>query len=145
MSAISITPANVLQSSGARLQTAVTSVTVTAGQAVFYNAALGKWSLGAAGTSGAQAVSGIAIQSAAAGQNLTVALTDPAFALGASVASGSTIWLHTTAGDLTLTQGDLTTGDSVIAVGVAQGTTGGSTNLIFLNPTPAAPATAGVL
>jgi hypothetical protein len=88
MSDLSITAANVVQLSG-NPTTGVAGVAITAGQSVYQNPGSNSYLLAKAnsGTTAAQSATGIALNSAAAGQPVTV-MTSGTYTVGATVTVG---------------------------------------------------------
>lgn len=133
MADISITANNVIPSSGASIGSATAGTAITAGQPIYIDSnSLAQ--LSDANGSGTTQVDGIALQSVGSGQRVQYAKTDPSLNIGATLNSGDRVYLSVNAGKLTATSADVTTGSTVILVGVALGSTGGTTNLINLNP-----------
>lgn len=125
MAAISITAANVLGSANAeRVTQYKAAAAITAGQAVYLNAA-SQWALADSDASLGTAVTdirGIAENSApGAGQPLTVVVSDPNFTLGGTLTNGSTVYLFTTAGALSIADVP-TTGAKPVIFGIANST-----------------------
>ncbi len=128
--AISITAANFVPSANAVYLPGknYAGATLTAGQAVYLDTTVsvtaGQVKLASATGSGlAVNVIGFAANGAAAGQPVKVLIRDPALAIGGAVTAGCIILLHTTAGSITLTAADLTTGGYVCVLGVGISTT----------------------
>jgi hypothetical protein len=97
--------------------------TLTAGQAVYLDTAVAVTTgqvkkASATGSGLATQVIGFAASSASAGQPVKVVIRDPALTLGGTVTAGCIILLHTTAGSVTLTAADITTGGYVAVLGV---------------------------
>lgn len=134
MADLSITAANVLPSSNANLTIAPAGVAITAGQACYIDASGNAQLSDSNGVSPANTITGIALQNVGAGQRVQLAQSDPVFAFGASVASGSRVYLSNTPGGLTITSADLASGSVAIVVGVALGATGGSATTMNLSP-----------
>lgn len=101
----------------------VFGATVAAGQPCYLDAsnliqlADSNASLLAAGCIGLAALGG------SAGQKGHLVLSDPALVLGSTLVIGDTIWTHTTAGAITKTAADNTTGVFTCSLGVASSTT----------------------
>lgn len=66
---------------------------------------------------------GFADRTAAAGQRARLVISDPNLVLGSTLVIGDTIWTHTTAGAITKTAADNTTGVYTCFLGVAKSTT----------------------
>ena len=128
MAALTITPAQVIPSSGAQIRTGTVgaATTITAGQAVYLDSATSTILLADSDASATTAaIVGIALCGASTGQVVRYVTEDPALVLGAgcgttdSMAIGDVIYLFdTTAGGLTKTYADLESGDYVTVVGV---------------------------
>lgn len=128
--AISITAANFLPSSAAVYLPGrnYAGATITAGQAVYLDTTVavsaGQVKLASATGSGlATQVIGLAANGASAGQPIKILIRDPSLTLGGAVTAGCIVILHTTAGAVTLTAGDVTTGGYVAVLGVGISTT----------------------
>lgn len=125
MAAIPITAASVLGSANAkRLSQYKSAAAITAGQYVYLNTS-NAWALvdsdASLGT-GVNDKRGIAENSApAAGQPLTVVVSDPAFTLGGTLTNGLALYAFTTPG--AVSQADIpTTGAKPVLVGIASST-----------------------
>jgi hypothetical protein len=131
MAAISITATSVLPSSAARFESYPAAEAILAGQVVYLTSASPTTAgLADADASGKNLVRGIAVCSApAAGQQVVVCTYDTAFAVGGIVAAGATVWLSATAGGITSTAADNSTGVKTAVIGIGQGS-----NTILLNP-----------
>jgi hypothetical protein len=128
---ISITAANVVPSSKARLSTQTAGATITAGQVVYLDPVSGTVKLSKANVaSPVNSVFGIAATNASANQPVVIITSDPALAIGGTIASGGTVWMSgTNAGGMTSTFADLVTGWTIIVLGVGNGS-----NAINFNP-----------
>ncbi len=128
MAAISITASAVLSSgaaNGAVIKTGVAAagVTITAGQAI-YKLAVGTYGLCDNDVSLlVSTFAGIALSGASPGQIFTFCESDPAFTLGGTTVKGTAICTSPTAGGITLTPGDNTTGSFVTVIGMCLSTT----------------------
>lgn len=124
MAAISITATSVLPGSTASLTTVTIAagVTITQGQAVTKDASGNLILADANGVAPANAFFGIAMSGGSPGQPCVVNTGDPAYTVGGTVAPGP-IYVHTTPGALTLAFADLTSGSTVIVIGMATSTT----------------------
>jgi hypothetical protein len=132
MAAISITAASVLPSSTATIDQGVAGATITQGQALYIDTSdSNKLKLADAnGTAPANTFAGIAVNAASSGQKITYCSKDlGGFTVGGTVAVGDDVWLSGTAGGITKTRADLTTGDTVIHLGVIN-----SSGKLILNP-----------
>jgi hypothetical protein len=129
--AIAITAGNFLPSSSAVYLAGdhYAKTTITAGQAVYYDTSIvtpaaSTPDIGLATASGAgdavKAV-GFAATGGGAGQPIKVLIRDPALALGGTVAAGDVVYLHNTAGSVTSTYADITTGGYVQVFGIGIG------------------------
>lgn len=126
MSDLSITAANVLSGTGAKVTTGTAGATITAGQAVYLDtASTGKWLL--ADSDAASAIArgsarfGIALHGASNGQPLDVQ-TDGDITIGATMVAGTAYFLSDTPGGICPVE-DLETGDYIMLIGVATSTT----------------------
>ena len=122
MAAITITPANLVPSAQAIRFNGVAAETITQGQALY---------LLAAGTYGkcdndlsliAATFVGIAESAGSAGQTISILRSDPALVLGGTLVRGTAVCTSPTAGGLTLTPADNTTGSFVTVIGMATST-----------------------
>jgi hypothetical protein len=130
MADISITAGSVLPSSSASLAEGTAGVTITAGQAVYLDAATGTIKLADNDVSAAVATAlGIAVNGASAGQPVKYATRDPQFTLGGTIASGVAVFLTSVAGGIGLAA-EVGASDYGVFLGVGIGT-----NRINLNPT----------
>ncbi len=125
MSALSVTPANVLASANATKQTGVAGATITAGQALYVDTANGNVMklLDADAVAPANVYAGIALHGSLTGQPITYVLSDPTFTPGATLVSGDTIWTSATAGGITKTAADNSSGVKVTVIGSATSST----------------------
>ena len=122
MADLSITAANVVQSTGARVNNQyVAGETVTAGQVVYLKASDSRWWKaqcdGTAAESGYGVSRGIAMHAASAGQPLAVQESG-AITIGATVTVGLEYYLSATAGGI-CPIADLTTGNYLTIIGYA--------------------------
>lgn len=122
MADLSLTAANVVPGSGARITTGTAGATITAGQVVYLDAADNRFKLADAdsGTAGVRVPFGIAVNGAAAGQPLSVQ-TAGNLALGAVLTAGVAYYLSPTAGGIAPVA-DLLTGDYPTILGIAAST-----------------------
>ncbi len=128
MAAISITAASVIASAAATIRREYSfAATVTAGQLVYLNAS-NQWALvdadGGLGT-GINDTRGIALNGGAINQPATVCTDDPDFTFGGTLTNGLVLYAFTTAGGITLTIADVTTGAYPVVVGIAKSATKG--------------------
>lgn len=125
---ITITPASVVPSNGAEFFDAIAYEAITAGQPVALvpaTSAIASISntptvrLAGAST-GQYMVAGIAANNASPGQPVKIIQSDPALQIATSSppAIGDVLFLGPTAGSLTVTQADITTGMYVVVLGV---------------------------
>lgn len=130
MAAQSVTAANV-KSSGQAGGAQILNVTIAAGVTVTQGETLYKLTDGsntyglcdANGASPAYNGAGIALAAGSPGQIIPMVVSDPAFITGATGAIGNTIWTSGTAGGITITAADNTTGIFVQVIGVYTSTT----------------------
>lgn len=134
MAAISIVAASVLPSSSAIIRRGIAGATITQGQAIYVDSANSyvlKLTTTASALAAGSAGIGIALNAASSGQPVDYVVSDPAFTPGSTQLSGDDVWLFdTTAGALTITKGDLESGDYVTHMGTYI-----STTTMNLNPT----------
>jgi len=123
MAAITITPANLVPSANAIRFNGVAAETITQGQALYQLAA---------GTYGkcdnnltllAATFVGIAESAGSAGQTISILRSDPALVLGGTLITGTAVCTSPTAGGLTITPADNTTGSFVTVIGMATSAT----------------------
>ncbi len=130
MAAISITASAVLASTSMQKGVANAATTITQGQ-VLYTLTNGTVGLADAdGIAPLYTPVGIALNAASAGQPVDYVTSDPNFTLGATILSGDTLWLSPTAGGITKTIGDLTSGVNVVVIGVMTSTTTAIINFV---------------
>jgi len=126
MADISITAANVKTGTGAAVTTGTAGGTITAGQPVYIDASdSNKIKAADANASAATAAAvGIALNGASANQPVSYCTRDSAgFTVGATLAIGDVLYVSNTAGGITVTPGDLTTGSYVVVLGIMTSTT----------------------
>lgn len=129
MAALSITATAVLSSgtsAGAQIiqVTILAGVTVTQGQVLYRDSATGNYGLCDADQSlAASKGAGIALSGGSPLQVIAMCVQDPAFTIGATLAIGDTLWTSATAGGITKTAADNSTGVFVQVLGVAVSTT----------------------
>jgi hypothetical protein len=122
MANLTQTAASVIPSAAAELVQRVAAVAITAGQVLY---AVSVTQVGLADANGSATVAkvyGIAVNSAAAGQPVTVCLKDPALVIGATVVIGDVLILSTTAGAIAPVT-DLASASYCTVLGVAVSTT----------------------
>ena len=123
MADLTITAANVVKGAGAKTETGIAGVAVTAGQTVYKDSADNKYKLCDAdsATAAVRTTRGIALDGAAANQPLTIQTEGP-ITIGATVAQGVIYVQSDTPGGI-MPAADLETGDYVTVLGVAISTT----------------------
>jgi len=119
MADLSITAANVLQSSGTSVSSGVASTEITRGQYVYV---LANGTIGLAdsnGTAPANTCAGCSIVDVSMGQTCFYVATDSTFTPGFTASAGDQIWLSNTnsSGAATKTWADLASGTTVISLG----------------------------
>lgn len=119
---LTITAANVLASGQATKETGIAGAAVTAGQPVYKEASTGLFKLSDSNAAGLNAVYGLALHGALTGQPLTVVKNDPSYTVGATLVAGSAYYLSETPGGIQPVA-DLTTGETVVQLGIAISTT----------------------
>ncbi len=123
MADLSITAASVVASSDASRQTGSAGEPITAGQAVYLDPTVKKWlkADSNSATAAAKKAGGIALNSAALNQPLSVAVSGDV-TIGATLVAGSAYYLSETPGGIQ-PAADLATGENVCMVGLAKSTT----------------------
>lgn len=123
MADLTITAANVVAGSTARMTEGTAGVALTAGQVVYQEAATGLMKLCDCNSATAEVrvPKGIALHAAAINQPVAI-LTQGPVTIGATVAAGVTYFVSGTAGGIR-PAADNTTGDYVSIVGIATSTT----------------------
>lgn len=132
MADISITASQVVPSSDARTSTGTAGAAITAGQPVYKDSSTNKFHPALNDTEAHAEVKGIAVNGAAADQPFTYVIRDSALDLGAGAGltvASKVLLLSGTAGGITITPADVTTGDFVVILGVAN--SDGSINCNF--------------
>lgn len=132
MADLTITAANVVASSTAKVEHGTAGATITAGKVVYLDtAATGKWKLADADEDTAiergSAKVGVALNGASDGQPVTVALEGD-ITIGATMTAGSAYYLSATPGGI-CPVADLATGDYYTLLGSAK-----STSVLALKP-----------
>lgn len=118
-----VTAANVQAGANARRETGIAGATITAGQAVYLDAATMRYLLADTnGTLAASTVIGVALNSASNGQPLIVDIEDDDYTPGATLTAGTVYVLSGTPGAIAPV-GDVTTGWRPAVVFVAKSTT----------------------
>jgi hypothetical protein len=135
MADLTITPANVLSGSGARIRHGKAGATVAAGQTVYLDPVDQRFKLADCDNASAavREVAGIALNGAANGQPLAVQY-DGEIALGAVMTAGVAYYLSPNPGGIAPVA-DLATGDFPVLLGIAEST---SVLRIGINPAGAA-------
>ncbi len=135
MGAISITAASVLASTSSRRTEYIAAEAIAAGQAVYITTSGTAGLCDADFSAGAKAnCVGIACDSApAAGQSVIVATYDTQFTLGGTIAAGVPVFSSATAGGITSTAADNSSGVFTCFLGIGIGS-----NKIWLQPVYAA-------
>lgn len=118
MSAISVTAANVIPASNAKIERVTAGAAITAGQLVYLDSTDGNSAKAADADAAASAVvKGIALNGAADGQPLNVQ-TGGDLNPGGTLAVGEAYFLHTTAGGFGV-RSELSSGDYATFIGIA--------------------------
>lgn len=123
MADLTITAASVLAGAGAAITRGKAGATVTAGQAVYLDAADGEWKLADSdsATAAIRTPGGIALNGASDGQPLAV-LTSGPIIIGATLTAGVAYYLSDTPGGI-CPVADLEVGDYPCIIGMATSTT----------------------
>lgn len=103
-------------SSSSSLVQGQAGATLTQGQPVYYDSATGTYKAFDASNSSKNTLAGLAVEAADSGDQILIVTKDPALVIGATLASGDTVWCSATG--LTKTIGDLTTGWKIWIAGV---------------------------
>lgn len=131
MTNIVITSANVVAGPNATRSQGTAGTAITAGQAVYFDTTVNKWLLaGNTLAAGANQAGGIALDSAALNQPITVQ-TSGDITIGGTLVAGTAYYLSATAGDI-CPFADLVTTNHVCQLGLATSTT--SLHLDIQNP-----------
>ena len=120
MTDLSITAANVAKGSDALVEHGTAGEAVTQGQPVYLDSADGKYKLSDNDATGKKVVRGIALNSAADGQPLTIQRGGD-ITIGATLTAGARYYLSDTAGGI-IPEADLGTGMDVVLLGLAKST-----------------------
>lgn len=137
MADITITASDVLTSANAQSNSGVAAVSITAGQTL-YKLAAGTYGLAnATGSTPVNSFAGVSLHAAATGQPINFVTNDPAFVFGGAATAGEVVYLSpNNAGGITGTFGDLSTGNTIIVLGVCitGGAAGTATLALAANP-----------
>ena len=126
MSALSQTASSVIFSSSAAVGPIRTAgASIAKGQLCYYDSTAGTVKLAGAAVSGIASFTefGLAYYGAASGQQIQLVQYDPSCTLGATLSPGIPVQAHTTAGSMTQTQADLSSGNVGISCGIAKSAT----------------------
>jgi hypothetical protein len=121
MADLSITAANVAADGNSSIEHGTAGAAITAGQVVFKDTNQ-QYQLADADDVALDEAYGIALNDAASGQPLTVALSGGNITIGATLTAGTAYYLSGNAGGIAPVA-DLATGDRVILLGMASSTT----------------------
>lgn len=135
MADLTITAASVLMSAVGKSVTGIAGAAITAGDALYKDAAdSNKLKLADAdGAAALRAVCGIALNDAAAGQPVEYCISDSALVIGGTVSIGYIAILSGVAGAI-CPAADAAAGDEVVIIGVGVSTTALKVN--FVSPSP---------
>lgn len=123
MAAISITAANLVPSATAIRFNGVAAETITQGQALY---ALANGTYGKCDNNSTLLTAtfvGIAESAGSAGQTISILRSDTALVLGGTLVTGTAVCTSPTAGGLTITPADNTTGSFVTVIGMSTSAT----------------------
>jgi len=125
MAAIAITAGSVIPSSSAVIKYGVAGETITAGQVLYVEPVTNLMKLCDANSTAAIATAaGIALNGASVNQRVYYCTEDTGgFAIGATILSGDTLWTSATAGGITKTAADQTSGVYSTVIGGMTSTT----------------------
>lgn len=133
MADISITAANVLMSASGSKKDGIAGEAITAGKALYLDAADKKLKLADANASTKTNVCGIALNDAGVGQPVAYCVADEELTIGGTVAANAIVILSATAGGIAPIA-DATTGWETVILGIGVGSNKISCN--FQNPMP---------
>lgn len=134
MADLSITAATVLMSATGKKAEGIAGAAISAGDILYKDTADGnKLKLADSNVTGKTDVCGIALADAAIGQPVHYCLSDPALAIGATVAIGAIFILSATPGGIA-PAADAASGMELVILGVGVSTT--AINVNFSNPMP---------
>jgi hypothetical protein len=129
---LTITAANVVRGSNAKITNGTAGATITAGQAVYLDTATtGKWQLADtdSATAAVRQAHGIALNGASANQPLAV-ITEGDVTIGASIAAGVAYYLSGTPGGI-CPVADVASGDYPLILGMGKSTTVLSVKIVY--------------
>lgn len=131
MADLSITPANVVAGTNAKITRGTAGVAITAGQAVYLDSTTGKWGLADtdSATAGVRNALGIALNGAAANQPIAV-ITEGDVTIGASILAGVAYYLSGTPGGI-CPVADVAAGDYTLIVGMGKSTSVLSVKIVY--------------
>lgn len=121
MADLTITAGNVVPSSTASTLHGTAGAAITAGQAVYLDTTTNTYKLCDADVAASAVCAGIALNGASSGQPITI-LTDGQITIGATVVRGTAYYVSLTAGGI-CPAADISTGDYVSLIGIADSTT----------------------
>jgi len=123
MADLTITAANVVRGSNAKIETGTFGATITAGQAVYRDAADGEYKLSDTDsvTAAVRGVRGIALNSGSDGQPGTI-IRSGDLTIGATLTAGVAYYLSGTPGGI-CPVADVAAGDYPVVIGIASSTT----------------------
>ena len=123
MADLTITAANVVAGSGAKITHGTAGASVTAGQPVYLDSATSTYKLADcdSATAAVRSPDGVALHASSSGQPLAIAESGPV-TIGATLTAGVAYYLSATAGGI-CPVADLTTGDYPVILGIATSTT----------------------
>jgi hypothetical protein len=129
MADINITAANVAATNPTGSNRGIAGATITQGQVLYLDSSDSRLKLADANASAATKVPiGIALNAASAGQPVNYVSVDTSFTVGATLSIGDVLYLSATAGGITATYADLTTGMVVAVLGSMVSTTTANLN-----------------
>lgn len=121
MADLVITAASVIAGTNSTRDVGTAGATITAGQAIYLDAATNKWLLSDNNGTGTRQVHGIALNGASLNQPISIHKSGD-ITIGATLVAGTDYWLSGTAGGL-CPRADLATGMDAVQVGIAKSTT----------------------
>lgn len=121
MADVTITPANVVAGTNAVRDIGTAGETITAGKAVYFDAATSRWKLSDNNGTGTRQVHGVALNGASLNQPISIAKSGDV-TIGATLVAGTAYYLSATAGGI-CPAADLATGMDAILIGLAKSTT----------------------